>query len=160
MGRVLGAYGVRGWVRVEPFTEQPDGLGRYPSWWLKVGDEWREMTVAEFERHGRQLVARLGACATRDEAARYRGCEVGVPREALPELKDGEVYQADLIGMKVVNRSGAELGLLEGMLDNGAHQVMRVRHEGGERLVPFLGHVVERVDLEARVVRVDWEVDW
>jgi 16S rRNA processing protein RimM len=160
MGRVLGAYGVRGWLRIEPFTARPDGLSQYRSWWLRIGGEWREMAVAESERHGKQLVARLEGSLTREQAAGMRGCEIGIPREAMPAPEAGEVYEADMLGLRVVNRSGIDLGQVEGMLDNRAHPVMRVRHEGGESLLPFVAGVIEQVDLEARVVRVDWEPDW
>lgn len=164
MGRVLGSYGVRGWIKVEPFTERADGLAAYRNWWLGLGGEWREMTVAESASHGRHLVARLENCATREEAARFRGCEIALPREAMPKPGEGEFYRADLIGLRVVNRSGEELGGIAGWLDHGAHPVMRVRWESGERhgerLLPFVPKVVEQVDLEARVVRVDWEADW
>jgi len=160
MGRVLGAYGVRGWLKVQPYTEQPDGLANYPRWWLSIEGKWVEKAVAESARHGHQLVARLEGCASPEEAARYRGCEVGVPREALPGPASGEVYQADLLGLKVVNKAGEDLGRVEGILDNAAHPVLQVRHEAGLRLLPYVPSVVERVDVEAGVLTVDWMADW
>ena len=160
MGHVLGAFGVRGWVRIQPYTEEPDGLARYPKWWLGKAGDWREVAVAEAAPHGSLMVARFEGCASPEEAAKFRGCEIGVPRESLPSPGEGEVYQADLLGLKVVNRSGEVLGLVEGVLDSGAHPVIRVRHEGGERLLPYVAAVVEQVDLQAGEIRVDWGADW
>ena len=160
MGRVLAPWGVRGFVKVEPFTEQPDGLARYPKWWLEMEGEWRELAVAETARHGRQMVARFESCTTPEAAVRYRGCEIAVPRDELPAPSADELYETDLLGLKVVNRSREELGRVEGLLDNGAHPVLQVRWAGGQRLVPYLPHVVEKVDLQAGEVQVDWSADW
>jgi 16S rRNA processing protein RimM len=160
MGRVLAPFGVRGWVKVEPFTEHPEALARFASWWLAKAGEWREVAVAEWARHDRRLVVRFEGCASPEEAVRYRGSEIAVPREALPELGANEYYRADLIGLRVVNRAGEELGRIEGLLENGAHPVMSVRWEGGERLLPLAGNVVERIDLQAGEVQVDWDADW
>ncbi len=160
MGRVLAPFGVRGWVKVQPFTEQPDALAGFARWWLEMSGEWRELEVAQCERHGDHLVARFEGCASPEEAVRYRGCEIAVPREALPEPGANLYYQADLIGLRVVNKAGEELGRIDAMLENGAHPVMLVRRDGGERLLPWVQPVVESVDLEAGEVRVDWGADW
>jgi len=160
MGRVLGAYGVKGWVRIHPHTESPDGLARFREWWLESGGTWRPVQVAECSRHGSQLVARLEGYDSREQVAELRGCDVGVMRAAFPPAADDEVYQADVLGLRVVNRQGEELGRVEEMTDNGAHVVMRVRHAEGERLLPFVPGVVDKVDVAAGEVRVDWGADW
>lgn len=160
MGRVLGAYGVQGWLRIEPFTERPDGLAHYRNWWLKSGETWREVVVAEAKAHGRQLVARLEEALTREQAAQLRGSEIAVPRQLLPHPDEGQVYETDLIGLRVLNAAGEDLGTIEAMVSNGAHPVLQVLADGKERLVPFVPGVIERVDLEARSVQVNWGVDW
>jgi 16S rRNA processing protein RimM len=160
MGRVLAAYGVKGWVKVEPFTGEADALARYRTWWLGKQGEWNEVAVAETARHGRHIVARFEGCVVPEEAVRFRGREIAVPREALPATAADEMYETDLLGLRVVNGSGEELGTVEGVLDNGVHRVLQVRWQGGQRLVPFLAHVVESIDLAAGELRVDWGADW
>jgi 16S rRNA processing protein RimM len=160
MGRVLAPFGVRGWVKIQPFTDKPEGLGSFASWWLSMAGEWHEVAVAEWAGHGAQLLARFEGCSSPEQAVRYRGCEVAVPRDALPEPGANEYYQADLIGLKVVNRAGEDLGRIEAVLDNGTHAVIRVLGRDGERLLPVVQSVVERIDLEAGEVRVDWGADW
>lgn len=160
MGRVLGPYGVKGWIKIEPYTERPDNLARYAEWWLHLRGNWREAKVAEIAVHGARIVARVAGCADREAAARYAGAEIAVKRESLPATAPDEIYQADLIGLEVVNRSGERLGRIEAVFNNGAHEVLRVRWDGGERLLPFIANVVERVDLDAGAVRVDWGADW
>ena len=164
MGRVLAPFGVRGWVKIEPFTERPGNLGGFARWWLSGPQGWREMAVAEWSSHGDRLVARFEGCNDREEAVRFRGCDIAVPRESLPELAQDEYYQADLIGLRVLNRAGEELGRIEEVVDNGGHPVLRVVSGTGVkqevRLLPLVRDVLEQVDLESGVVRVDWGADW
>ncbi len=160
MGRVLSPYGVRGWVKVQPFTERPEALKAFARWWLAKSGEWREVEVEECNPHGAYLVARFAGCDSPEAAARYRGNEIAVPREALPDPGEHRSYETDLIGLRVVNRAGEELGRIDSILENGAHPVMRVRREGGERLVPWVEGVVRSVELEAGEVQVDWGNDW
>jgi len=160
MGRVRGPYGVKGWIKVEPYTERVEALGQFGEWWLGRDSRWQRVSVAEWSVHGAHIVARLAVCPDREAAAALRGLEVSVPREALPATAENEFYQADLIGFEVVNRAGERLGRLERLFGNGAHEVASVRWQGGERLIPFVAPVLERIDLDAGEIHVDWGADW
>ena len=160
MGRILAPFGVKGWVKVETFSESPENLARHRSWWIGSEGDWRECRVAETERHGDRLVARLEGCENPEAAAAYRGREIAVPREALPPAGADEFYQADLVGLEVWNLIDERLGTVTGLFNNGAHEVMRVAGEEGERLLPFIPQVVREVDMQAGRVRVDWGKDW
>jgi 16S rRNA processing protein RimM len=85
---------------------------------------------------------------------------VAVPRESLPPTRENEFYQADLIGLEVRNMDGERLGTVAGMFSNGAHDVMRLAGDEGERLLPFIEQVVREVDIGAGRIRVDWGKDW
>lgn len=160
MGRVIAPFGVKGWIKIEPFTEAPEGLGQFSSWWIGAGQDWREFRLAESARHGSVLVARLEGCDSRDAAAKFRGTEVAVPREALPPSGENEFYQADLIGMEVINLEDERLGSVAGFLRTGAHAVMRLAGAEGERLLPFIPSVVKMVDAGTGRILVDWGKDW
>jgi 16S rRNA processing protein RimM len=110
--------------------------------------------------HGATVVARLAGCDDRDAAARLRGAELAVPREALPAAAPGEYYWADLVGLDVVNAGGESLGKVQELFSTGANDVMRVGEGKGERLLPFVGTVVRNVDLAARRIEVEWGLDW
>lgn len=159
LGLITAPYGVRGWVRVKPYTQTPDGLSRYPTWWIGVGGEWRPMRVEGYRVHGRGGIAKLEGCLDRSEAEAYARCEVAVPRSVLPETGEGEFYWVDLIGLRVESLDGSFLGEVSGILETGAHPVIRVVSER-ERLIPFVEQVVKEVDLERRVMRVDWGADF
>ena len=161
MGRVVAPYGVKGWVRVEPYSAVPDSLRTYPKWWVGRNGEWRELRVAETVlQHGASLVARFEGCVERDAALALKGSEIGLERGALPQNANDEFYWADLVGLKVVNAKDEELGAVAGLFDNGAHAVMRVVAGETERLLPFVEQVVRRVDMAAGRIRVEWELDW
>ncbi len=163
VGRVLAPYGIKGWVKVEPFTESPESLRAFGEWRVGKGDpdeSWRTVKVVESASHSGNVVARFPGCEDRDAALAFRGMGVAVARSTLPEAEQNEFYQADLIGLKVVNEKGEQLGEVSGVFSNGGHEVLRVQHAGGERLIPFVAAVVLSVDLGSAVVSVDWESDW
>lgn len=161
MGHVSAPFGVRGWVKVQPYTGEQDALLDYPAWWLGSEEkgEWRRLEVAEAGRHGKGLVVRLEGCTGRDAAARFQGLQVAVPRSLLPQNPAGEIYQGDLVGLAVVNREGQELGAVSRVLDTGASPVLVLRGDR-ERLLPFVPPVVLEVDLEAGRIVVDWSADY
>jgi 16S rRNA processing protein RimM len=159
MGRIVAPYGVRGWVKAAPQTESPDGLLSYRTWWLATGSEWQSYRLLEGRVHGGGLVARLAGIEDRDQAALLRGARIAVPRSELPPPGAGEYYWADLIGMRVVNREGAALGQVAEVFETGANDVLVVRGER-ERLIPFVAPVVVDVDMAARLLTLDWGVDY
>jgi 16S rRNA processing protein RimM len=161
MGRIVAPYGVRGWVKIEPYSADPGSLGAYPSWWVGGNSGWREMKVARSVlQHGKSLVARFEGCDDRDAAQGLKGSEVAVERAALPQNADNEYYWADLVGLKVVNMQDEGLGAVAGLFDNGAHAVMRVVDGETERLLPFVEQVVRQVDTAQGRIRVEWGLDW
>ncbi len=166
MGRVIGAFGVRGWVKVAPLSSDPAALLEHAGWWLRgpAAGAWREVRVVQAKAHGATLVAELEGLATREEAAAQRGMEVGLPRSVLPAARANEVYVGDLVGLAVVNRQGVVLGQVRAVQDYGAHPVLHVAagagSGSGERLIPFVGVYVDRVDLEERRIDVDWPADY
>ena len=159
MGRVAGAFGIRGWVKVQPFTQAVDGLLKYPSWWLGTDGSWRESRVEEASVHGRTVIAKLAVIEDRDAAAALRGREIGVPRSQLPESEAGEYYWADLIGLQVTNKQGVLLGRVETLLETAAQQVLVVKGDR-ERLIPFVEQAVVAVDVAGGSLVVDWDADF
>ena len=159
LGRITAPYGVKGWVRVHTHTEMTASLLRYRTWWVGGGERWRECDVAGSRVHGTAVVAQLAGCEDREAAAALRGKQVAVHRSALPATADNEYYWADLIGLRVANVLGEELGIVVGMLETGANDVLVAQGER-ERLIPFVATVIRDVDLANGVIRVDWGADY
>jgi 16S rRNA processing protein RimM len=160
MGRITAPFGVRGWVKVHPLTEAAKNLLAYPRWWVQRGAEWQEYEVAEARvQSAESVIARLAGCEEREAAAMFRGSEIAVPREQLPQAGPGEYYWSDLLGLNVVNGELQELGRIVEILRTGANDVLVVQGDR-ERLIPFIGSVVREVDAVAGVLRVDWGADY
>jgi 16S rRNA processing protein RimM len=156
MGRVRAPHGIKGWIKVQPFTQEVDGLLAYPEWWLGRNGDWSLYRIAEAAVHGDIVVARLAGFEDREAAAVLKGAEVAIPRPALPESREGEFYWNDLLGVEVLNVRGESLGRIAQLLETGANQVLVVRGEK-ETLIPFIKDVIVNVDLGGRRVLVDWE---
>lgn len=162
LGRLADPYGIRGWIRLHPFGDDPLSWGKMPVWWLgRDGEPWREMALKGLKAHGDGLVAAFADVADRTAAEALQGFLVGAPRDVLPATGEDEFYWADLLGLEVVNTGGERLGAVAGLIETGANDVLRVVGEdGGERLLPFVAAVVVAVDREARRIVVEWGSDW
>ena len=155
LGRIDGAYGIRGWVRVSAWTDEPEGIFQYAHWYL--GEASEPVEVLAGRRQGKRLVARLAGIDERDAAAALAGSTVHVDRAALPETAPGEYYWCDLLGLEVVNREGDSLGTVHEMMATGANDVMVVVGQR-QRMVPFVpGQYVDAVEFDAGRIRVDWD---
>ncbi len=160
MGRISGVYGVKGWVRVFSWTQPRENIMVYQPWYLRRDGEWQPRRVAEGQRHGKGMIARLSECQDRDQALALMDYDIGVRRDQLAPTAPGEYYWHELIGLAVVNLQDEALGTVDHLLETGAHDVLVVRGER-ERLIPFaLRHIVKRVDLQAGVIQVDWDKDY
>jgi 16S rRNA processing protein RimM len=165
LGKVVGAYGLRGAVRVHPFADDAKSWGAMPHWWL--GDEsdapeaWRCLRLIHCREQSGVLIATLEGVADRDASESLRGMLVGAPREHLPATESGEYYWGDLLGLDVVNGRGQPLGRVAGLIASAANDVLRiVDDDGKERLIPFVAAVIGEVDVPGRRMVADWEVDW
>jgi 16S rRNA processing protein RimM len=145
-------------VRVRTFTREPEAIGGYSRWWIGRGTR-REARVEAVEERGRSVVAKLVGCDDPETAAGLRGLEIAVPRETLAAAGEDEFYWVDLIGLRVINLNGADLGRVTGLIETGANEVLQVTADR-QRLIPFVAAVVQEVDLAGGVIRVDWETDY
>ena len=109
--------------------------------------------------HGATVVAKLAGITDRDQAAVLQGMRVAISRDAFPDAAAGEFYWADLVGLKVVNSAGVELGTVSRVFETGANDVLVVEGER-ERLLPFIETVVRQVDVAGGSITVDWEADY
>lgn len=176
VGRIIDAWGVKGWIKVLPFASDPQALFSSRRWFLRPAEQGRPappgatlppalLKIAESREHGEWVVARAQDVVDRSGAEALRGARIFVPRSSFPTAATDEFYWVDLIGLSVVNREDQTLGTVVGLLDTGAHSVLRVLPQGSsgeadERLIPFVGQYVDEVSLEQRRIRVDWGLDY
>lgn len=142
------------------YTQPRENIVSYQPWYLKQGDDWVEKLLADGRKHGKGVVARLAGCENRNTAAAMIGAEIGVQRSQMPPLDPGHYYWTDLLGLKVKNLNGDDLGIVDHMIETGANDVLVVNGDR-ERLIPFvLERVVISVDLEQGEIRVDWDKEF
>lgn len=160
LGRISGAHGIKGWVKVHSFTEPRDNVIRFDRWVLLQDGERREVVVEGGNGASGKVRAKLRGVEDRDAALALIGAEIAVARTALPACEPGEYYWTDLEGLAVRNTRGESLGTVDYLFASGAHDML-VLEGGSERLIPFVtGQVVREVDLEQRVIVVDWDADY
>ncbi|WP_347988708.1 ribosome maturation factor RimM [Methylomonas sp. AM2-LC] len=160
-GEISGVFGVKGWVKIFSFTDPRENILRYSPWILRKNDQEREIKIVSGQRHGNVVVAELEGIADRDAALALMGFEILINRTQLPKPNDDEYYWTDLIGLEVETDKGIKLGKVDHLLETGANDVLVVINGNTERLIPFLlKQTILEIDLQARVMRVDWDPDF
>ncbi len=168
VGKISGVYGVKGWVKVYSDTDPREGITAYNPWYIQQGSrgnpcEWREIRVEHGRRQAKTLIAKLEGVDDRDAAMRLTGATIAIRPEQLQALGKDEFYWRDLIGLRVSNKAGVELGTVQRLMETGANDVLvvgggRGNAEQKELLIPWIpGQAILDVDLEHGQLRVDWD---
>ncbi len=179
LGRFLDAWGVKGWVHVQPHSADTRALFESPDWFLlppeaRFGRGFSafsspvQVRVAEIKVHAGGIVARLDGMTDRTSADALKGARIHVPRSAFPPAGVGEYYWVDLIGLDVVNREGVHLGVVRDLLTTGPTSVLVLEYtetvgdapKTAERMIPFVAAYIDDVDLKARRITADWGQDY
>ena len=177
VGRIVDAWGVKGWFKVQAYANDPQALFSSRRWFLRAPEgSLRPAAIAtpelppllkitEAREHGDVVVASAQDVADRAAAEALRGARIFVGRSSFPTAGTDEYYWVDLIGLDVVNREQRSLGSVVGLLDTGPHSVLRVlpagaSGEAAELLIPFVAAYVDEVSLPQRLIRVDWGPDY
>ncbi|TAL27047.1 MAG: ribosome maturation factor RimM [Aquabacterium sp.] len=178
VGRIIDAWGIKGGIKVVPYSTDPQALFSTKRWYLLPPEEkylpaavreagarisWPPLLrITQAKEHGDGIVAMVQEVNDRSTAEALKGGRIFVSRTSFPTASEDEFYWVDLIGLQVSNREGQELGTVSGLLDTGAHSVLRIADttQGVERLIPFVGAYIDGVSLEQKRIVVDWAADW
>lgn len=163
VGKISGAFGVKGWVKVYSFTEPRTNILEYSPLFLSRQGEWIEIEVSGGHLQGKGVVMGIANVTDRDQVQPLIGAELAIKKTQLEPAGEDEFYWADLIGLTVENLEGESLGRVDHLLETGANDVLVVKAEGqeSERLIPFvLDEIVKLVDLDNKLIRVDWDKDY
>lgn len=163
VGRLGAVYGIKGWMKINSFTDIPEGIFNYSPWLIEQKGEWVEVALEDCKRHGKGLIAKLVGIDVREEAQSLTGAEIAINADQLPELED-EFYWRDLIGCSVETDKGYTLGKVTDMMETGSNDVLVIKANATdafgkkERLVPYLdGQVIISVDITAQKIIVNWD---
>jgi 16S rRNA processing protein RimM len=157
VGVVVGAYGVRGWIKVKSHTSPASNILNYTPWLTGAGVV---LDLVEGKPHAGMVVARLANVQDRDQAAGLAATVISVPRESLPPIERDQYYWYDLVGLDVVTVNGIALGRVVGLMETGANDVLEVEGDRS-RLIPFvLGEYIKDVHLDRSLITVDWDPEF
>ena len=165
LGKIRGVFGVKGWLRVESYTDPAENILDYARWRVDTPSGHRFFRPAEGRWHGPGLIVQLatedgGLIADRESAQALVNASISVSRTELPELRDGEFYWVDLIGLEVFGLEGQRLGRVAEVIDNPAHPILRL-DDPAHMQIPFVrGPIVTGIDLKAGRIDVLWAADY
>ncbi len=171
IGQIGAVYGVKGWLKIQSYTGDPEDIFSYSPWTLQSAATRQQseqaVTIAEWRRHNKGLIARIDGVNDRDQASRFTGMEISITADELPALAEDEFYWRDLIGMRVKNKQGYDMGVVEQMMPTPANDVLVVRANSNdafgksERLIPFIqSEYILDVDSDNQLIQVDWPTDF
>ncbi|MGL4573924.1 MAG: ribosome maturation factor RimM [Burkholderiaceae bacterium] len=161
VGHIRDAFGIQGWIELQPYSDEAAGLLSAKQWQLRRGGQTQSVKVEQAKRHSKRIVAKLAGTADRTAAEGLKGFEVWVDKRDLPPPKENEFYWTDLIGCRVENTQGTLLGEVDAVDDNGAHGFLSVKSASGvQHLIPFVAAYVIKVDVAAKLLIVDWQEDF
>ena len=167
VGHITGAFGVQGWVRIKPYSAHADAMLGSKRWWLDK-PQLHDVERQQARVQGDEIVAQLVGLVDRDAAEALKGAMVQISRRYFPALDDNEYYWIDLIGLAVENVQGESLGTVSGLMESGAHPILRValpdipgvEKRQREMLIPFVDNFVKSIDQTAKLIKVDWGLDY
>jgi 16S rRNA processing protein RimM len=171
VGRVIGAWGIKGGIKVKPFAADPQALFSSKRWFIQPPETPGPKSAAlppllkivSAKDHGDGVVATAQELPDRNAAEALKGARVFISRASFPSPEADEFYWVDLIGSQVSSRGGAELGRVVGLIETGPHCVLRVQPaaaDAAELLIPFVDAYIVQVDLPAKRLVMDWEADY
>ncbi len=160
VGRFCRPHGIKGFIRVLSFTEPRDNLLNFPTWYIKKDRVWQPIERLNDELTHKYIITQVKGYIEREDVAALTNCEIGVPRDHLPELEKNEHYWHELQGMQVVHKNGTQLGAVTEIMMTGSNDVLVV--EGEHRyLIPYLpDEVILAVNTQTRTITVDWDLDF
>ena len=180
VGRILDAWGVKGWLKILPHSTDPEALFAAKSWFLQAPDaKFRpgfnaftgtvSLQVDEAKTHSDSVVAKFSGIDDRTVAEALRGARIFLPRSSFPAASKDEFYWVDLIGLQVVNREGIALGCVRDLMATGPQSVLCVEYSAvqedgstavAERMIPFVSVFIDNVDMAGKCITVDWQPDY
>ena len=173
LGKISGFYGVKGWVKLYSYTQPKENIVSYKNVQIKLSGCWQNISLDAGKLHGKGVIAHFSGYDDRDAVAGLLGAEISVNRSQLQDNAEGEYYWADLVGLKVVNTKGIDLGQVTALIETPAHDILVVRAPESveqktsqrnmriEYLIPFVvDRYIHSVDVDTGVITADWDETW
>lgn len=158
IGRIGAPYGLKGWLKLQSFTQPESNICSYTKGWLQYPkkQDWQSY-IAVIKPSGKAFLIKFDHCDDPETARQFTGITLAVERTQLPQLDEGDYYWSDLEGLRVITESGVVLGHLAYFIPTGGSDVMVVQDAEKNRLIPYIDDVVIRVDIANQELIVRWD---
>ncbi len=155
LGQIVNHFGIKGMVKVNPFTEDISQFETLDSLLLEKDKKLIEIQIEEVKYSKNQVLLKIKGIDSIEEAEKYRGCYLKIKRSDAKKLPENTYFIADLIGMPVYTDEGILLGKVDDIYNSGASDIYVVKDElGKQTLLPAIPEVIKQVDLEAEKIIV------
>lgn len=159
IGKLGGPYGVHGFLRLQSYADPVEQVLTYTLYTQPSAGAFTPFLLADSTAFNNgKLIVKPAGVETPEAARLLTGTILYMPRDELPSLAGDQFYWHDLIGLSVINQQGQSLGVVDSVFNAGASDVLVVKSDTVERLLPYVPHVVLRVDMAAKQISVEWEV--
>lgn len=152
VGKIVNTHGLRGEVKVVPWTDYAEVFEEIKMVYLPDG---RSLNISSVKYQKANIILKFKEINHIDEAQKLKNIVITAERDALGELPEGVHYIADIIGLNVISDEGEEIGTISDVFNTGANDIYEVkREEGKPLLLPVIDSVVKSIDLDAKTVTV------
>lgn len=163
IGQINGIFGIKGWVKVFTYTDQKANICRYKPWHIyqKPTQSYTPIEIITCKPQGKTIVAQIKDITTCELANAWLGTKLYITQSQLPKATKDEYYWDELIGMQVINTAGLELGVVKGLLNSGANDILSVKNtQKIEHLIPYHKDYVIKIDTNTKIIIVNWQQDY
>jgi 16S rRNA processing protein RimM len=160
MGKILGPHGIKGWIKIHPFTEKKDSLIDHKILMASKDEKlWQSFEVESMDVGDKFILAKFKGVDDRNAAEKLNKFFISLDKSSLPKLDENNYYWHELIGLDVKNNEGMYFGKVDSLIETGANDVLVVLGDK-EYLIPYIKQVILEVNLETNMIRVDWQDDY
>ncbi|MBW0454436.1 MAG: 16S rRNA processing protein RimM [Candidatus Kinetoplastibacterium crithidii] len=177
LGKVVSSYGIRGSLKVYPYSDNKETLLSVPDWWLsfcncqakqcQCNSIYHHYKIINSKKYNNFIIVNILGIDTREESNKFRNSRIYVSRSLFPNLQEDEYYWVDLIGCKlygISNQVPAFIGMVTDIFENGAHPILCVStvdtDQNKEILIPFVKFYIDKVDLLNHEIFTSWSLEY
>ena len=161
LGKITGAHGIKGWLKIQSFSSPPENILNYPQWIINNNGEEDFYSIEKGRKQNNKIVVKLEKIDDRNTAESLINSKIQILRSDLPKLSNENYYWSDLVGLSVLSSEEEVIGKIESLIATGANDVMVINTSKDERvLVPFVMHeIIKEVNVELSYIKIDWSIE-
>lgn len=165
IGKIVGVYGVLGWIKVQSFTKKIDKIFNYVPWFVFCKSRWRLLQLESWKFNGKLYIVKIVDFTNREFAKLFVQCSIMIDRTQLPILRSGEYYWRDIIGCQLITIKQKTLGYVFSITETPVYDLLIIKanqncfYKTKHYLIPFIQNkIIKKIDLISNIIIVDWYI--